>query len=112
MSLRRSPLARFALSPRHLLLISAISAALAAGCAAGGNVGPGGGALIVAAALLVLAACEAKIPTAREVNDMDVASLEKSASRVFGLANFNNAYNPDQRWVIPFQYEHNCVGEN
>jgi CxxC motif-containing protein (DUF1111 family) len=40
MSLRRSPLALFALSPRHLLLVSA---ALAAGCAAGGNAGTNGG---------------------------------------------------------------------
>lgn len=40
------------------------------------------GTLAVAGALLLLAACEAKVPTAAEIQAMDVAGAERSAARV------------------------------
>lgn len=50
-----------------------------------------GTALCAVAALLVLAACEAKIPTAAEMTSMDMASLEKAAMRSELVGKIENA---------------------
>ncbi|MDB4881466.1 MAG: putative rane protein [Gemmatimonadetes bacterium] len=50
-----------------------------------------GSALSAVAGLLVLAACEAKIPTAAEVNGMDVAGMKTAAERTGLLHDFSNA---------------------
>ena len=52
-----------------------------------------GGALCAVAGLLVLAACEAKMPTAAEVNAMDVAGTQKamSSAQVLSPSKFDNA---------------------
>jgi beta-lactamase regulating signal transducer with metallopeptidase domain len=52
-----------------------------------------GGAMSAVAGLLVLAACEAKVPTAAELSSMGVRDMQKSAatSGVFGETRFANA---------------------